>query len=58
MATDLSATHPPPSERSRVGTVVSGPPDRLKVMIELDVKHRVTARQRQAALEWFEKWRE
>jgi dienelactone hydrolase len=30
--------------------------DRLKVMIEPGVKHQVTARQRQAALDWFEKW--
>jgi dienelactone hydrolase len=30
--------------------------DRLKVMIAEGVKHQVTAEQRQAALDWFEKW--
>lgn len=30
--------------------------DKLKVMIAPGVKHQVTAEQRQAALEWFEKW--
>jgi dienelactone hydrolase len=34
----------------------AGAADRLKVMIEPGVKHRVTAGQRQAALDWFEKW--
>jgi dienelactone hydrolase len=36
----------------------AGAADRLKVMIEPGVKHQVTARQRQAALEWFQKWLE
>jgi len=30
--------------------------DKLKVMIAPGVRHQVTAEQRQAALEWFEKW--
>jgi predicted esterase len=34
----------------------AGAADRLKVMIAPDTKHRVTTQQRQAALEWFEKW--
>lgn len=30
--------------------------DKLKVLIAPGVKHQVTADQKQAALEWFEKW--
>jgi fermentation-respiration switch protein FrsA (DUF1100 family) len=30
--------------------------DKLKVLIAPGVKHQVTAEQRQAALDWFEKW--
>jgi dienelactone hydrolase len=30
--------------------------DKLKVMIAAGVKHQVTAEQRKAALDWFEKW--
>jgi dienelactone hydrolase len=34
----------------------AGAADRLKVMIAPGVKHQVTAAQRQAALDWLEKW--
>jgi hypothetical protein len=34
----------------------AGASDKLKVMIAPGVKHAVTAEQRQAALDWFEKW--
>lgn len=34
----------------------AGAADKLKVMIAPGVKHQVTSQQRQAALEWFEKW--
>jgi fermentation-respiration switch protein FrsA (DUF1100 family) len=34
----------------------AGAADRLKVMIAPGVKHQVTAAQRQAALEWLDKW--
>jgi len=34
----------------------AGAEDKLKVLIAPGVKHQVTAAQRQAALEWFEKW--
>jgi dienelactone hydrolase len=30
--------------------------DRLKIMVAKGVKHAVTAEQKQAAMEWFEKW--
>jgi predicted esterase len=33
-----------------------GAGDKLKVMIAPGVKHQVTQEQRQAALDWFEKW--
>jgi dienelactone hydrolase len=36
----------------------AGAADRLKVMIAPGVRHQVTAEQRQAALDWFEKWLE
>ena len=29
---------------------------KLKVLLAPGVKHQVTTKQRQAALEWFEKW--
>jgi dienelactone hydrolase len=34
----------------------AGAADKLKVMIAPGVKHQVTAQQRKAALDWFEKW--
>jgi dienelactone hydrolase len=34
----------------------AGAADKLKVMIAPGVRHQVTAEQRQAALDWFEKW--
>ena len=30
--------------------------DKLKILVAPGVKHQVTAEQRQAALDWFEKW--
>jgi hypothetical protein len=33
-----------------------GAGDQFKVMIAPGAKHQVTAEQRQAALDWFEKW--
>jgi dienelactone hydrolase len=34
----------------------AGASDKLKIMVAKDVGHAVTPEQRQAALEWFEKW--
>src|SRR5262249_11097171 len=34
----------------------AGASNKLKIMVAKDVGHAVTAEQRQAALEWFEKW--
>jgi hypothetical protein len=34
----------------------AGAADRLKVLIAPGVKHQVTAQQRKAALDWFERW--
>jgi len=34
----------------------AGAEDKLKIMIATGVKHQVTMEQRQAAMEWFEKW--